>query len=397
MWGKNVELSFCEALHARPILARRCAKTRRRRLKSLDAVIVGGGQAGVSLSYFLKQSRISHIVLEKGRAFSVWYKRWDSFHMNTENWMNALPGADQDFAPGAPRGALGTKADAIAYFENYLRVVNPPLLEDTEVTCVQEVKDGTWRVSTSQTTYQTENVAICVGQVSYPKVPAVAADLPSTVPQLHSSEYRNPGQLVEGNALMVGSGASGVQICDDLGRSKRFKRLSLAVSGNAVVPWKVLGISLNRAAHLVGLLNITRTSWLGKRIYESAKGKGDVATPPSPAQLHETYDVELVGKVMAADRDRIECLDGQTVPLQDLTVVWCTGFRPRYDFIEVRDRERVFDEYGPIHERGLVGTAPGLYFVGLAFQYTPVSDNIYGAGRDAKYVAQHITDRVKAT
>ena len=296
--------------------------------------------------------------------------------------MNALPGANHDFAPGANRNGLGSKADALRYFQAYLESVSPPIKEHTTVTKVQQGNNGLWRVETPQIIYETRNVVICTGGAPHPIIPAITADIPPSVRQLHSSEYRNPEQLMKGNILVVGSGSSGVQICEDLAKSNRFDRLYLAVSGNFSFPWKVMGIPIHTILRYSGFANINRTSWLGKRMYESMKGKGDPATPPSPAALNSNYGVELVGRVVAVDEEKIRCSDEQAVTTENLTIVWCTGFNADYDYIEVESRKRVFDnEEDPIHERGVASGAPGLYFIGLRFQYTPYPRTSLAWGR----------------
>ena len=356
---------------------------------SVDAVIVGGGQAGIATSYFLQQSQIKSVVLEKDRAFSEWYGRWDSFHMNTANWMNSLPGSPEEFAAGASRDALGMKADALRYFESYLAAVNPLIREHTEATSVRQTQHDTWCVATPDFTYETDYVVICTGAFRNPKFPLVAAELPSTIPQLHSREYRNPDQIEEGHVLIVGSGNSGVQICEDLARSGRFDKLTLSVSGNLTVPFEVLGIPIYTIMRWFRLMDLKPNSRLGKKLLRSHIGGRTM--PPSPGQLAETYGVNLVAKVSGLNPAGIFCSDGETVPLESLSVIWCTGFQARYDFIQPLNRHDTFDMAGqPIHERGQVPAAPGLYFVGMRHQYTATSQDLYGVGRDAQYVAQHI-------
>lgn len=357
--------------------------------ESVSAVIVGGGPAGVATSYFLQQSQIAHIVLERDRAFSEWYKRWDSFHMNTANWMNSLPGATEEFAAGASRDALGSKVDALYYFESTLAAVNPPISEFTEVTSVRQAQHDTWVVATTDSTYETANVVICTGILRNPKIPSVAVELPVSISQLHSSEYRNPKQINSGRVFVVGSGNSGVQICEDLARSGKFGELTLAVSGNWTIPLEILGIPIYTLMRWFHLMDLKPNSWLGRKF--APAGKGDPTIPPSPKQLVKKYGIELVGKVSGLGQAGIRCSNGRTVTLEDLSVVWCTGFQARYDFIEPLNRDGVFDTAGqPVHERGLVTAAPGLYFVGLRFQSTVTSQSIYGMVRDAQYVAQHV-------
>lgn len=136
-------------------------------------------------------------------------------------------------------------------------------------------------------------------------------------------------------------------------------------------------------------MDLKPNSWLGKKLLRADIGGRTM--PPSPSQLAETYGVNLVGKVSGLNSAGIFCSDGETVPLESLNVIWCTGFQSRYDFIQPLNRHDSFDMAGqPIHERGQVPAAPGLYFVGMRYQYTATSQDLYGVGRDAQYVAQHI-------
>lgn len=363
--------------------------------QSLAAVIVGGGPAGIITSYFLGQRHIPHVVLEKDRAFSEWYGRWDSFRMNTANWMNDLPGAAGAFAAGASRDGLGSKGDALRYFEAYLATVKPPLREGTEATTVQQTRQGNWRVETPDGRYEAANVVICTGSLRRPRVPSVAAELPSSIPQFHSRAYRRPAQVTTKRALIVGSGSSGIQICEDLARSSRFERLTFAVSGNLTVPLKLMGIPIFTILHWLRLLDFRPNSWLGRRLLRAEKG--DPTLPPSPKDLSERYGVELVGKVSGLAGGGIRCADGSMVRLEALTVVWCTGFYPAYDFVHPLDWDEVFDGAGqPCHERGLVASAPGLYFVGLRFQHTVASQSLYGMVKDAQYVAEQLAGSLLA-
>lgn len=268
---------------------------------SFNTVVVGRGPAGVATSNFLQQNQIEHILLEKDRAFSEWYKRWDSFHMNTANWMNSLPGAAHEFASGASRDALGTKLDAISYFESYLTVVNPPLQEFTEVTSIKQTVKGVWCVVSSDSTYKTKSVVICTGTLRKPKVPSVATELPKTVPQLHSSEYRNPCR--SNHVLVMGSGNSEIQICEDLAKSRRFRKITLSESGNSTIPLEVMGISIYTLLKWFRLMDLKHDSWLGRKLIQA--NKGDPTTPPSPKQLADTYGVNLVGKVTGLEQGGI--------------------------------------------------------------------------------------------
>ncbi len=366
--------------------------------ESVEVVVIGAGQSGVCLSYFLQKRGVRHLVLEKATAFSAWEQRWDSFRMNTPNWMNEIPGAPQRFAPGSGRSEIGTGADALEYFGAYLSSVGPPLREHTEVTRVRQLAGGLWSVETPETTYECRGVAICTNPYPAAKIPDVAGDLSSGVVQVHSSEFRNAQQIAPGPVLVVGSGSSGVQICEDLARSGRFSEVYLAVSGNGTLPWKVAGVPTYTLLRFFGMLGLRRGSLRGRVLQRMFSGReGDFSTPPKPEELRRRYVVRLVGKVAAVHDGALQCDDGASVPMDGLTVVWATGFKASYDFIEVGNSGTLLDDHGDVlHDRGVSFAAPGLCFVGLRFQSTVASRFINGVGRDAEYVASHLATLVKA-
>jgi len=364
--------------------------------ESYPAIIIGAGQAGVALSYGLQQLGVGHLVLEQDRPFSDWYRcRWDSFAMNTPNWMNVLPGESEPFAPGAPRGSYGKRSDALKYFESYLHHVRPPVRIET-VESVGENRDGSWQVVTDNATYRSENLAICTGHASRNTIPDIASGIPRVV-QMHSSEYMRPAQIKTANVLIVGSGSSGVQICEELAQSGRFQNVYLAGSGNFTLPWSVLGIPTYLLMRWLGVFKITRQTWLGRRMFRRLRSKGDPATPPSPRQLAKQHGVRRTGRVEAVGDNEIRCDDGKGIALDDLTIVWCTGFAAAYDFLDVYVREAVLDDCGyPKQVRGVSTNMRGLFFVGLRFQHTFISQDIGGVGQDAMYVAERIAARQSA-
>lgn len=357
----------------------------------IDVVIVGGGQAGISLSYYLHQLQIEHIILEKDRAFSAWHNRWEGFSANTPNWMNTLPMLAKDDYPSGIRKGFATRDELVEYFERCLQAVDPPIKTNTEVTKVQQGKDGLWCVYTENCIYQTRNVAICNGAMSTPHIPKSAKQIPDSVQQLHSCEYKNPEQITTKSILIVGSGSSGVQICRLLCQSKRFEHIHLSVSKVMVLPTHVFGIQIHKFLHFFGLFDIRNNSLLGKLMYSNLETKGDPIMRPAPKDLSALFDVHLYGKFATSDGALLQFDDGQTLDTRDLSILWCTGFRGDYSFIEPQDRNDAFDHTGyPKHNRGVIDSAHGLYFVGLRYQHTVASHDIYGVGNDAKYVAEHI-------
>ncbi len=358
-----------------------------------DVVIVGGGQAGLAASYHLRRRNIDHLVVERDRPFSAWHNRWDSFHMDTANWMNELPGARRKFSPEQRSNDLAPLSVALDYFQDYLEMVDPPLRLGEPVTAVEKDANGGWVARTSGDAFEARNVVICTGP-SVSKLPKVASQLPGHVPSMHASEYRRPEQITTSKVVVVGSGASGSQICAELARSQRFTAVYLSVSNNPVIPRHVLGIPIGVYARLSGVFDMTPQSLLGRRVARSVSDeKGKPALTPSPAELHRSHGVLLTGKVTGANPDAISFEDEQIVAPDDVTMIWCTGYGHDHSFVKTPVREAVFTDKGPIHVRGEAIGARGLYFVGLRLQHTIGSHLLYGVGRDAEYIAGRIAQR----
>ena len=164
----------------------------------MNTIVVGGGQAGITPSYFLKQHDVEHLILERDRVFSAWYNRWDNFRLNTANWMNALPGMTGAFAPDKKWYDVATRKEALAVFEDYVSMVDPPSREGVVVQAVVKKEDG-WKVKIETDVYDASNVVICTGFDTHGRVPDVANELPDSVTQFHSVDYRNADQITTPN------------------------------------------------------------------------------------------------------------------------------------------------------------------------------------------------------
>jgi putative flavoprotein involved in K+ transport len=358
-------------------------------------VVVGAGQAGISLSYFLARHGLNHVVLERDTPFSAWKTRWDGFYTNTPNWMNTLPRAGFNTVPGDDPNAFATREEIVEYLEEYRHEVDPPLICPSEVTGIEQLPSGCWQLRTSTGSYRARNVAVCTGAMSSPRIPALAGALDRSVPQVHSLDFRNPADIETSRVLIVGSGSSGVQICKEFCRARTQREIHLATSDVLVLPETVMGIQVHRFLHLFGVFDVRVHSPLGRLMYRNIEVKGDPIRPPTPEDLARDEGVILHGRLAAVRGSRLAFDDDSTLDTRDLTVLWCTGYRGRYEWIRPRAGALAIDERGyPVHERGVIDDAEGLYFVGLRYQHTVASHDIYGVGADAKYVAEHIAGRL---
>lgn len=352
---------------------------------SFDTIVIGGGQTGLTVGYELKQRGIDFVILDaSGRVGDAWRKRWDSLVLFTPARYASLPGM-----PFPAKGDEFVGKDAVAdYLERYAEANDLPIRSNTRVTRVGTDGD-TYVVETGDHTLRSANVIVAMADAQVPHVPDYAPDLDPGVVQLHSSRYKDPSQLVDGPVLIVGLGNSGADIGLELAQTHQ-----TFVSGtpNGVIPFRIehwigrnVGVRLVRFA-AVRLLN-TRTP-IGRKARPKMLGH-----PTAPLVRVKPSDLVRVGaervdRVAGVKNGRPELTDGRV--LEVANVVWCTGFRPGFDWIDVP----VFDSDGrPEHERGIVESQPGFYFCGLFFQHSLWSETLVGMPIDAKHIVKHLSER----
>lgn len=404
------------------------------------AVVIGGGQAGLSMSYCLKQMGVDHVVLEKHRIAHEWReRRWDSFCLVTPNWQCRLPGFP--YAGADPHGFM-LKDEIVKYVEDYARSFDPPVIEGVSATALRRDPASGFQLTTSAGTVHADEVIVATGGYHVASVPRLAERLPDTITQLHASAYRNPESLPPGEVLVVGSGQSGCQIAEDLHIAGRKVHLCLGSAprtarryrGRDVVSWLedmgyyTMGVHEHplkervraKANHYVTGrdggrdIDLRQRAKEGMRLYgrlQGVRGGGlDLA-----ADLRQNLDqADAVAESIKTTIDKFIADHVVSAPTEpryipvwepgeepralDLaaagitTVIWSTGFRTDYAWIEVP----IFDGRGyPVHERG-VTAAPGLYFLGLPWLYTWGSGRFSGVATDATYLAEQIGARLRA-
>ena len=400
-------------------------------------VIIGGGQAGLSVSYCLKERNIDHILFEKEKIAHSWgAKRWDSFCLVTPNWQCQLPGFS--YAGDDPQGFMGRDA-IVEYIVDYARSFNPPIREGVEVLRVKAGEAGGFAISTSIGEYTADQVVVATGGYHTPKIPAIAHRLPDSITQLHSSQYKNPDSLPAGSVMVVGTGQSGCQIAEDLHRAGRQVHLCVGSAprsprtyrGKDVVDWLhqmgyydlpidehpqketvraktnhyVSGrdggkeIDLRQFAlegmQLHGRLQQIQGTEI--RFIDDLKQNLDQADAVAES-IKRTIDQFIQAHHIAAPEDTPfvpvweptkpqRVLD--TTRAQLSTIIWATGYHMDFRWIELP----VFDGKGyPGHDRGITPYR-GLYFLGLPWLYTWGSGRFSGIARDARYLTDCIASR----
>lgn len=353
-----------------------------------DTVVVGGGQAGLATGYYLRQHDRDFVILDAGgRVGDPWRNRWDSLRVFTPARYTGLPGMDFPTSPYY----FPTKDEVADYLEAYADRFDLPVELGVRVRALERTDDG-YRITADDRRIETRNVVVAMASYQVPVVPDFAADLADDVVQLHSSEYRNPGQLREGGVLVVGAGNSGAEIALEVAEHHE-----TWLSGRDVghVPFHVdsrfgrhLGVPfvLRVLYHRV----LTTGTPVGRRVRPKVLGQGGPVVRTKPADL-SSAGVERVARTTGV-RDGLPIV-GDDRTLDVANVVWCTGFRPDFSWIDLPIFDGQDTPKEPVHVRGVVPAAPGLYFVGLFFLYALTSSLFTGVGRDARYVVKQLTTR----
>ena len=412
-------------------------------MRSIDTLVVGGGQAGLTSSYHLARRGVDHVVLEAGRIGESWRsRRWDSFTLVTPKWMIALP--------DLPAGAGGTddpdsflpRAAIIDMLTTWAASLAAPVREGLAVTSVTHDPAGTgYLVETTDGPWRARRVIAATGTYRTPRRPPFAADVPASIMQLDITAYRNPEALPPGAVLVVGSGQSGCQVVEDLRLAGRDVYLSVGSAGRFIrhyrgrdgLRWLVAGgffdlteaqwadprgrrapnphITGARGGHTINLHRFARDGvHLVGRIHGGAGGRLRVAedlharlagADAIAAKFRQGVDEQIARTGLAVpgpeDSDDYPGDDGFRVPqLTELdlgaagitNVIWACGFAPDFSYLRL---PVLADDGWPVHDGGITSES-GLGFVGLRFQTTAKSDLLFGVAADAGRVVDRLLD-----
>jgi putative flavoprotein involved in K+ transport len=340
---------------------------------SFDVVVIGGSQAGLATGYHLAQRGLSFVILDAGPEVGhAWRSRWDSLKLFTPAQYSGLPG----MAFPSPRDTYPSKDDVASYLQTYASAFDLPIKLNAKVTSLTK-RGGGYLVTTADGGFTASNVVVATGPFQIPFVPPAAGELDETVTQIHSADYRNPAQLPDGHALVVGGGNSGFQIAEELAATRK---VDLAVGKRVPsLPQRLLGKDLFWWLSGVGFMKVSTDSRLGRRLSER-----DVLIGSSARRLRRS-GVTMRARLTSAVGRRALFEDGSD---QDVdAVVWATGYRPDFSWIDVPDVKGASDRI--VHRRG-VTDAPGLFFVGLTWQHTRGSALIGFVNDDAAFIARRI-------
>lgn len=398
-------------------------------------VIIGAGQSGLAMSKNLADRSIDHVLLERGEVANSWVKeRWDSLRLLTPNWQSRLPG--HAYTGDDPDGYMNMK-EVVAFIKDYATMLEAPIQCNTTVTSVRQTDVG-YVVETDRGQWACQSLVLANGACNIATIPRIADGLPSGVRSITPMQYRNPDQLDEGGVMVVGASATGVQLAKEIQNSGR--QVTLCVGEHVRVPRLYRGRDVKWWMEVTGVMDMPYTEADDLKRARRVPSLQLVGTPERATldlNALRSADIEIVGR-LAGMRDGKAQFSGSLAnqcALADLkmnrlldsfdewaidqgvagvvdaphrfnatelgadpclgmdlanrgikTVLWATGYRPDYSWLNVP----VLDRKGRIRHEGGIVDAPGMYVMGLPFLRRRKSSFIDGAGDDARDLATHL-------
>lgn len=344
-----------------------------------NTIVIGGGQAGLAAGYYLKIVNDDFLILDaSARVGDTWRKRWDSLKLFTPPQFNNLPG----WSYPAAGNSLMSKEQMADYLEQYVKEFSLPVRSGIPVTSLTRSFSG-YFVESPGGTFTCTNVVVATGANQVPHIPEFSSQLDSEIVQLHSSDYRNPDKLPQGDVLVVGSAVSGIEIALEV---SRHRYTMIAGKPSFVVPAIFFRFGLKFYWWFINNVLTIKTP-VGKKVMPNVI-KGGAVIPQMLKRL-ENAKVTRLPRVVGVRNYRPVLEDGRVVPVS--TVIWCTGYRPDFSWIHINN---LVNKSGwPITNRGVSELADGLYFIGMPFQYGLTSALVGGVGRDAAFIVDHIRQK----
>lgn len=353
------------------------------RTEHVETLVIGGGQTGLTVGYYLQQLGLPFLIVDAGdRCGDAWRHRWDSLRLFTPSRFDGLPG----LAFPAAANYFPSKDEMANYLDDYARHFSLPVRHQIRVNSL--TRDGARFVaSAGDQDFEAENVVVAMASWQQPRLPLFAAELDPDITQIHSADHRNPHQLREGRVLIVGAGNSGAEIAIEMARDH-----SVFLSGpdTGHVPYRVessFSWLLNRIILRIVFHRVLTTSTpIGRKVRSKSLNIGGRLVRVKPKDLAGA-GVERIPRITGVESGLPQAEDGRLVEVSN--VIWCTGYHPGFSWIDLP----VFVDGRIRHDRGVVASQPGLYFVGLHFLHALSSGQIHGMVRDAEHIVDVISRR----
>jgi putative flavoprotein involved in K+ transport len=340
-----------------------------------DYIIIGAGQAGLAMAYYLKLLHKNYIILDANSEIGApWLKRWDSLKLFTPSEFNNLPGMNFPHK----KGHYADKYEIATYLKSYVKKFDIPVRSNQKVSSLHKIGDS-FLVQTQNQEYKAKNIIIATGPFHSPYTPTCTTKVNADVFQIHSEHYKGPNQLQDGDTLVVGAGDSGIQILNEISEGGR----KVYFSGDTAIgnlPQEFLGKTLWWWLTITGILSASKYSWLGRKLI---KGTQPIIGTDVKS-LFKRKNISCIGKTIDANKEDIIFEKRRISSIKN--IIWATGFKPNFDWIEGVE----LDEMGyPKNFRGISNT-DGIYYIGLPWLHTRGSATLGGVKKDALFLSQHI-------
>jgi putative flavoprotein involved in K+ transport len=340
----------------------------------VEVAVIGAGQAGFAMGYFLIRQGRRFVILERAAEIApAWRERWDSLTLFTPRRYSALPGLP---FPSEPDG-YPTRDEVIAYLERYAETFGLPIELNSEAKKLELGDDGRFRLELNDRTITADQVVVATGPFQTPYVPKLAERLADDVFETHAVGYRRPDEVPPGTVLVVGGGNTGFQIAEELSATHKVV-LSIGTR-QTPLPQRLLGRDLFWWLTKARILDKSVETRLGQRL-----STRETLIGSSARELKRRYGVELKPRAVDAVGRAVRFEDGSELEVD--AVIWATGYRPDYSWIKLS----VFDDDGRLRHRRGVTDVPGLYFLGLTWQHTRGSALIGWVKDDGEFIAERI-------
>jgi len=347
--------------------------------KNINTIVVGAGQAGLSAGYYLKKHKIEFVILDESESVGhVWSSRWDSLKLFTPAQYNGLPGLPFP----TKRGTFPSKTEMAAYLNEYAAKFELPVILKKKVLKVN-YNNSKYEIITNEETLHCDNLVVATGANQIPFIPSFKSSISFATNCLHSSQYKNPSSLSPGSVLVVGAGASGVQIAIDLSKTHQ---VCLAGKPTFHIPDFVFKYFGRFYWWFINQILTIKTP-AGRNAKKTVLKGG---APLINVSMKDVYaaGVKLLPRVEGIRNGLPEFADGRVMAFDN--IVWATGFKPDFSWINM---ELPLESGWPKTDRGVSAEFNGLYFVGMVFQYGLTSAIIGGVGRDAEHVCKSIMSK----
>lgn len=343
-----------------------------------DFIIIGAGQAGLSIAYYLKKQKISFLIVDANAEIGApWLKRWDSLKLFTPSEFNNLPGLNFPYK----KGHYANKYEVADYLKKYVDTFKIPVEFNQKIISLKKQNDN-FTIKSNSKTFKAKNVIIATGPFHKPFTPKFHKNISKDIIQIHSEHYKNPDQLQDGPTLVVGAGDSGVQILNEVSKNSNRKVYFSGNTNISSIPQEFLGKTLWWWFKNIGFLTANKYSWIGKKLSNGLQP----VIGTDVKKLFKKKNITCVGRTLDAKEEKLffekqHCNDIKNI-------IWATGFKPNFNWIENVSLDK--NQY-PKNYRG-VSDIKGLYYIGLPWLYTRGSATLGGVQKDAKFLSKYIAE-----